>query len=192
MSIIHEALKKVQQSLGKTSPPEDHVEILPSNPNPDGTSPAEAPPPLPSSAKPSPAAYPIFLVPLLLVIVFACLAYIASQVPAPFNRIKDEIKFTFYKIKRHASTPIALKSTAQPLAKVAPAANGQTPGNTPDAQTLNIQGVMANGANNVVLINNKIMEEGAFVGGVQILKINLDAITILNNGKEEIIPVRPN
>lgn len=56
--------------------------------------------------------------------------------------------------------------------------------------TLNIQGVMAtDDHDNLVLINDQVYREGDEINGAKITKINLNAITIINNGKEETISV---
>ena len=53
-----------------------------------------------------------------------------------------------------------------------------------------IHGVMANGSRNIVLINDQVYQEGDDVDGVKIVKINLDSITVNNNGKEQTIRVK--
>ncbi len=57
------------------------------------------------------------------------------------------------------------------------------------ADTLNIHGIMSDPKGNVVLIDNGIYAEGDEVNGVKIIKISLDGIVILKDGKEETIRV---
>ncbi|MDO8675885.1 MAG: hypothetical protein Q7K71_07230 [Candidatus Omnitrophota bacterium] len=57
------------------------------------------------------------------------------------------------------------------------------------ADTLNIHGIMSDPNGNVVLIDNGIYAEGDEVQGVKIIKISLDGIVILKDGKEETIRV---
>jgi type II secretory pathway component PulC len=57
-------------------------------------------------------------------------------------------------------------------------------------ETLNIHGVMANGSKNLVLINDQVYQDGDEVDGIKIVKINLDHITVINNGEEEQISVK--
>lgn len=48
---------------------------------------------------------------------------------------------------------------------------------------LNIEGIMVMENKNVVLINNEIYEEGEFLQGMKIIKISMDRIELLDNGK---------
>jgi len=57
------------------------------------------------------------------------------------------------------------------------------------ADTLNIHGIMSDPKGNVVLIDNGIYAEGDEVQGVKIIKISIDGIVILKDGKEETIRV---
>ena len=49
---------------------------------------------------------------------------------------------------------------------------------------------MSNDTGNVALINDQIYQEGDSVDGVKIVKISLDSVTVINNGKEETISVK--
>ena len=48
---------------------------------------------------------------------------------------------------------------------------------------------MADDRGNLVLINDQVYQEGDEIDGAKITKINLNSITIINNGKEETISV---
>jgi len=56
--------------------------------------------------------------------------------------------------------------------------------------TLNIHGVMSNGPTNLALINDQVYQEGDEIDGIKIAKINLKSITVIDNGKEKTIPVK--
>ena len=49
---------------------------------------------------------------------------------------------------------------------------------------------MSNGSSNVVLIDDKVYQEGDEVDGAKIVKINLDSITVNINGTEKTIFVK--
>ena len=55
---------------------------------------------------------------------------------------------------------------------------------------MDVHGIMSKGNSNLVLINDQVYQEGDEVEGAKIVKINLDSITILNNGAEETIHVK--
>ncbi len=106
-------------------------------------------------------------------------------------------------LKLHPSAPVTQTPTAKPLAQmtvnspvaISKASSSPTSPSTPSAAeataplVLNVQGVMASGGHNVALINNNIYEEGSLVNGAKILKIDLNAITIEHDGKQEIVTV---
>jgi len=56
--------------------------------------------------------------------------------------------------------------------------------------TLNIHGIMSNSNGNLVLINDQVYQEGDTVDGAKILKIDLDSIKVANNGVEQTIFVK--
>ena len=55
--------------------------------------------------------------------------------------------------------------------------------------TLNIHGIMSNPKGNLVLIDNGIYAEGDKVQDIKIVKITLDGLVVLRDGKEETIRV---
>ncbi len=216
MSIIHEALKKVQMRMKKSNPKtEDVVEYLPSS----------------SVDKPSTSKYSLFhsiliIVVCLVVIGVSCiLGYIRLKYPPTLSK-SDTVQFNkqVEKTFKSISIPNLLKPltssketkpsqaiskpqtpspnntpVAQKTEPIAPNVSSNTPATTvakpitsaptsPDE--INLQGIMSNTTGNVALINNNIYEEGVVLpNGARIIKINLQNITIEKNGKEEIITV---
>ena len=54
-----------------------------------------------------------------------------------------------------------------------------------------MQGILAQGNRTLALINDKIYEEGDEIGNIKIISIESNSITILKDGKEERVRVRP-
>jgi hypothetical protein len=81
---------------------------------------------------------------------------------------------------------ITINTPASPVA--GPASSTLT--KPPAPVTLNIHGIMANATGNLVLINDQVYQEGDVVDGAKIVKINLNSITVINNGTEQTIPVK--
>ncbi len=197
MSIIHDALKKVQQGsspktderLYEDAPPE--VEVLP---------------PRKSKVKPL----------LALLCATAVLWYFGSF-SAPLYpylpKIKKFATSSFYKlihkeelpdfktrrpedlvplaqITVRPPKPISPPKPVNPPKLVSPPKPATVPAAVPRPATLNIHGIMSNTKGNVVLIDDQIYQEGDDVDGVKIIKIDLNSITITNNGREETIRVK--
>lgn len=207
MSIIHDALKKVQQSMQNNksaspesgSTPEEPIETLPSS-----NSSSESP-------KEKGGVKAILLVIGALIVVILSGAYLSSQLkakyPSLFSGLHWHFSFNFFK-KQSPPKPLAqIVIPAAPTHHVAPPSESPKPQNvsstpikpqvpsvpsnsTPSPTVLNVQGIMANNNHNVALINNNVYEEGDVVNGYKILKINLNAITVEHDGQEEIIPIK--
>ena len=91
------------------------------------------------------------------------------------------------------SRPKASSADLKPMAQITipPAESDSTAASQAAAPvTLNIHGVMANGSSVLVLINDQVYQEGDTVDGARILKINLNSITVDINGNEQTIPVK--
>ncbi|MBI3314651.1 MAG: hypothetical protein HYZ86_01740 [Candidatus Omnitrophica bacterium] len=92
-----------------------------------------------------------------------------------------------YVYRQGAPSPVPYSSVPkiEPLPLLEPKAEPRPE----HADTLNIHGIMSDPNGNVVLIDNGIYAEGDEVQGVKIIKISLDGIVILKDGKEETIRV---
>lgn len=177
MSIIHDALKKVQTNLqeqeqsgpkrfeleplggGPLTPPQPKVEPAPRKITASGTAPAPRPK--------SPKGRLIFL--------FAALCAAAY------------ITYTQY------SPQIApLKRSIQSMARSVPAVTLPAPSPTPvaDPNVLKLEGVMNNNGAMLALINGKIYEEGSAINGAKIVRIGENTVTISRDGEEEVLQVR--
>ena len=143
-------------------------------------------------------------IPWLLII----LSTILVCVSLVFIFLKTQDKKQNFLNGQHLSLPsitksIVNKSTSplnKPLAQVTitPVASTNSPVTTPSttspsttsSSVLNVSGILSNDNHNVALINDTIYEEGSIINGIKIVKINLDAITIERDGKEETIIVK--
>ena len=162
MSIIHEALKKVQANLSTPSPtqPEDALEQeAPSNASPT--------PPTRINKKP----FSMALM-LLSVIAFAACWFLAVQIKRYFPNVLT-IKPSAYGSKTSPASG--------PLARIPQQAH---------SPQLNIQGVMAQGDTNLVLINKDIYQQGDQIEGYTIISIAFDKIVVKKDGEETTITLR--
>ena len=159
MSIIHEALKKVQNSL------QDKISSPPrvGGAEPLTVAPAEG------GAKSGPKSGWKVIVLVLSAVAVWTAGYVYWQdasSPAPHPSVS----------KIEPPRPVHFNAAPLPLLE-------------PKADTLNIHGIMSDPNGNVVLIDNGIYAEGDEVQGVKIIKISFDGIVILKDGKEETIQV---
>jgi hypothetical protein len=177
MSIIHDALKKVQKSMQKnpdTSTPttssEGFIETLSS----------------PESQQKSSSAQWIPTLVLVTLAVGGAFLYLRMQKNHQPKHLAEIVTAAPVKVAppKVVSTPVPTPPASTTPAPVAP-----TPAAKPKP-VLNIQGVMAQGSKNVALINDGIYEEGSVVEGQKILKISLNAITVEHDGHQEIIPIK--
>jgi hypothetical protein len=204
MSIIHDALKKVQQSMQKetaANPESAHVAPV-----------EEVQRSAPSEKKP-----PYVLIISLCILTPLLLVWAAGGLVLPLMKQRfpqhipawlHKLSFLEKKVEAKPLAQIVIPPAAEPApappsqeAKPAAASNEQASSNVPSQETapatvpstpmvLNVQGVMANSSQNVVLINNEIYEEGGVVNGYKIIKINLNAIVVEHDGQQETIPIK--
>ncbi len=170
MSIIHDALKRVQANLQKDR---KHTAPTGTETSSQETSTAEQPE---QSRKLS----PVLVIPLALIVLAGSAWFIYQQALPYFPQLKTMVPKDFKGLKSF-KLPEKQKDP-QPLVKVALSSDNKN--------TLNVQGVLDNSGQSVALINGKIYEEGDTVSGVKILKIGVDVIRILRNGREEELKVR--
>jgi len=208
MSIIHDALKKLQQ--GGAKPEEKKPQPLFETPVEPLFSNAPAPKPAARAIKPAPQnTFKTLMAFCCALLIFAgAFFFLYKQVDSYFPEVTGWAVSAYKKILR-IKPDIKSAEKPEPLAQIIPhaappappaAAAPQAPAPVkttavineprPEPETLNIHGVMANGKNNLVLINDQVYQEGDEVAGIKILKIGLDYITVDNNGQEEKIRVK--
>ena len=202
MSIIHEALKKVQDGLTPkveettvdSSTTQNAAAHLFETPLAIETLPRAGqqtinPPTLMTNKIKS-----FFTLICAIVITVASALYIYQQFQNDIPKVKVLAKKSFYKLI-HKEVPPDFKTKAPvDLKSLATLTINQSPSSStakPLAPiTLNIHGIMANASGNLVLINDQVYQEGDSVDGAKIVKINLDSITVINNGTEQTILVK--
>lgn len=188
MSIIHDALKKVQASLQKASsspaaqqtPAQTSAPAVP--PVEQRTSPDGPPEEKLEVLRKPRTGQLLWIFGILLVLCW--LTYRSSLEGFDFGTVKKWVDAQQLRIK----TMVAGKKPAQPLAVVVPSPASSADSGKPSS-VFNIQGVMTSGDKNVALINGKIYEEGNEIGGIKILSIEHNTIQISNNGKTETIQI---
>ena len=182
MSIIHDALKKVQQSMKQNSSsptpsnsPEEVVEVLPSS--------------LEGNTVNQASSWPLMI--LMLLIVVGCAVSIVLQIQKKNPKFLSKIHFNAL-LKTPVKSVAKPQNTApaEPLAQVTVPASISASVQNPLPITLNVQGIMASGGHNIALINNRVHEEGDVINGIKILKISLESITVEHDGKQETVDVR--
>jgi hypothetical protein len=194
MSIIHDALKKVQQKL---APKPDTSEAAPApldnlyvTPEPVENLPTPA-----SQQEPSPKSLLKVETKNILVLCGAMMViagsayYLYYQYKDSIPKVNNFAQKTFYKLVYKKDPPPAFKTKApedlKPLAQLT-----ITPSKTSSPITLNIHGIMANANGNLALINDQVYQEGDEVDGAKIVKINLDSIVVDVNGAQQTIFVK--
>ena len=181
MSIIHDALKKVQQGLS----PENQTASAYLYEKP---AEVETLPPMKNKIK------SLLTLCCALAITLASVLYIYQQFQNDIPKVKNFAKKSFYKLI-NKEEPLAFKAKApdklKPLAQftINPPASSKIT-KPPAPITLNIHGIMSNDTGNLVLINDQVYQEGDAVDGAKIVKINLDSITVNINGAEKTIFVK--
>jgi len=202
MSIIHDALKKVQEKLAtqKTdSPVTSQQEKLNSAYIYDNTPIENLAPAKESTDTPKPFFSNQIKSTLALIcaltITVTSMWYLYEQFKNNIPQAQRFAKKSFYQLIHKEEIPdFKLKSTQelQPLAKITinPTTGNIDPNTSNTPITLNIHGIMANASGNLALINDQVYQEGDSVGGTKIVKINLDSITVIINGVEEKIHVK--
>jgi hypothetical protein len=196
MSIIHDALKKVQESF---SPKAEPAPVTPSATTPASGYLYETPPavetlppveqlgpdqktPIKTKIKSTIAA--TCALAITVAITIASIEYIYQQLQSIIPTVQRLAKKSFMTLihKKQLTKSVEIKPLAQ----------FTIPNKTkPTAPiTLDIHGIMSNGSGNLVLINDQVYQEGDEVDGAKITKIDLDSITVVNNGVEQTIPVK--
>ncbi len=188
MSIIHDALKKVQKSMEQNNTPinpfklqEDIVEVLPSL--------------NPKKKKNNSTLLWISIITSVLIL-FGFVLFIFSEIKSKNPKFLFSLNLnSIMRTQTHSSkTKITPTPTSSPVKEAAQTPTANTPiANAPPlspSPTLDLQGIMASSGQNIALINNSVYEEGAVIDGKKIIKINLNTITIEYNGKQEEITLK--
>ncbi len=217
MSIINEALKKLQNQISHTHPhakpssEQTAVQQQPTEltaaqqagfqPVPETSVQVSQPAAEPSVQKPKGSRLVIILgILCLLTALFAPVVNKQSVMGMLLAKLPKNISISLPKTQKiKPQTPAEALAAAEPEKKVepiqkiiqnltGPAAAITKSGGTPSSRII-VNGVMTHGAENLVLIDGQVYEEGNEVDGVKILKITSKGITVLENGSERFIKV---
>lgn len=192
MSIIHDALKKVQQNSNPAVPP------------PPASYQEPVPPPEPSGNKD----HDKINIPLLVAAVCAVIAMLFAALPQ-FMPKKPLPPLTHTAAR--PQPPAVETAPSVPPEPAAPSTNTMSkalasavvtpsvPVPKPTApkvidpndpiSSLQIEGIMDMGGKKVALINGNVYEEGQTIYGRIISEITFDSLTILENGRKRILPI---
>ena len=199
MSIIHDALKKVQQS------------------NPGGAPKPAAPLP-PQPRTPDPANMPERTnIPLLVAVLCAAIAMLFAALPhftskGPAASVKNEKPAALPQPAQNVPPPVpgpvppSTHAMAQALAgavavPTVPAGAQTVPVKEPTPRepadpndplgSVQIEGVLETGGKKAVLINGNIYEEGQTIYGRIIMQISFDELTVIDNGRKRVLRIKP-
>ena len=207
MSIIHDALKKVQQGLASKT---EDIEVIPPATKPN-TSAYIYDTPAPAGVETLPESPLEVIAPkapiqnkiksalaliCALVITAGSTLFIYQQfrnyIPMAQRMAKKSINQLMHKEEIpdfKTQTPSELK----PLMKLTVNPPVSSPASTikpPAPTTLSVHGIMSGSTGNLVLIDDQVYQEGDEVDGAKIIKIDLDSITVILNGQEQKIRVK--
>jgi len=183
MSIIHDALKKVQQNMqdkpnsSAAEQSAETIEVLP-------------------SAKKRLSVKNILLILLSIAVISLSIYFILLEINRQYPRLLpfNPSKISLPALKRtQASKPlphVAAAAAPAPLSTPTTTSITDTPTAEKPAFVLTIQGVMASGNHHIALINNKVYEVGSIIDGRKIVEISLNAVTIEYEGKQQEIPIK--
>ncbi len=163
MSIIHEALKKVQKNLQE---------------NQDKTSPSFLSGDYSAQAVRTAKAMTAAVWPIALLIAIGAALWLSFPLWQKFPAAAPAAVPPDLPPEQTPEPVVVQPTVAPPPAPALP---------EPVHLIINIQGIMDNNGTAVALINNKIYEVGDEIEGLKILAITENRITVLKNGKEETI-----
>lgn len=203
MSIIHDALKKVQKNLSSRADKKSPDTSIKPN---ESSAYLYATPPVEilsetilSNPKPKPILGKIIKFTLILMIALAIIGGSIYYFYLQFNdnlpsAPKSAVKSIRQLIPQKTLPDLNIKKMKElrPLAQIIiKQAKTSLPNAAPPPEpiTLKIHGIMSNASGNLALINNQVYQEGDKIDGITIIKINLNSIKISANGKEKTIPV---
>ena len=202
MSIINDALKKLQDQISHSNPKTDAIiqqtELTPAqqagfqpiplnNPHETYRAPEQ---------KPKESRLVLILGVLCLLIgLFAPIINKQSVILTLLAKLPKQNKIT-KTVPVAAKTPVLKTITPKPVKKQEPVSslikNLTAPISKPSANSQSriiINGIMTRGQQNLALIDGQIYEEGEEVDGVKIIKITTKGATVLENGVEHSVKV---
>ncbi|MBF0388104.1 MAG: hypothetical protein HQL20_09680 [Candidatus Omnitrophica bacterium] len=186
MSIIHDALKKVQSKTPSpvvTPPAPANAATSVPGKGPTGNAPTDN----------SWSSLTILMAAVLtvaVVVIFAVILKLANDttkhapravIPTSTEPAANTQKIPAVTDSTGPSTPATVPQPAEPPATKPLAKNN----------SLKIEGVMDMGGKMVALINGEVYEEGQTVSGNLITMITFDSITIMENGTKKVLPIKP-
>lgn len=200
MSIIHEALKKAQDSMKHLPPPAPAASVMPQTelrgqvPNLKqlGTRPSNS-----SMAKPAPVAPMKYLVFALIVIAGMFVLQRAAAMFAKLHTAKIQA-MTAQSVPVPAPAPQVPSVAAQALFPVTPVVTDETAA-VPEPESyspksygsqLVLNGVTVTNGQKLALINNDIYKIGDEVMGRTIVNINLDGVELMDGDQKIILKTR--
>ena len=195
MSIIHDALKKVQAASPEKSP--------------EKTTPPPASAQGPSPKAPEKTSVPLWVAAAcaLIAMIFAVLPQITPKqpaaTPAPATAPAEPVK-------PEAAAPQTTTPSTNALAKavsgavavpVVPKAEPPVPPQEQQPQqtidpmdplsNIHIEGVIDMGGKKAVLINGNVYEEGQTIRGKIISEVTFETLTIMDDGRKRTFPIKP-
>ncbi|MBF0123039.1 MAG: hypothetical protein HQL21_06505 [Candidatus Omnitrophica bacterium] len=189
MSIIHDALKKVQEKNAKEAPAKAPASTA---------SPATAPLIPTAPQAPQENRTVIFLLGTLIVVIvmYGIITNIPKRPGEQITITASQIPVTQVQQKGPVSVPMpssALTQTQEtPTQPPEPVAEKPLVDPNDPLSSLRIEGIMDMGdGKKVALINGNMYEEGQTIYGRIITEITLDSVMIMDDGKKRILPVKP-
>jgi type II secretory pathway component PulC len=191
MSIIHDALKKAQNSPDRNPPTNTTIPIPPNQADsPSASTNLQKDPPENPEGSTIKRSNPWFLIALTI-------AIISNAVILLLLFLQNNLTSTLFVPKQDQAPTEIVINKAEPPAQIIgsnPVEQDPSPPKTININPLenlsiNIQGIMSTEQKNVALINNKIYEEGKILpDGIKILKITSEHVLIEKNGYEKEMP----
>ena len=196
MSIIHDALKKVQKNFEhkKELPP-----VSPTTPPPAFVEPAQplSPKTNPDPYRPRPTISLELLAIIILSIVVAVLAFTFIvyhlRSPQPIVILSKETHPSDMKPETKTSPQVEAQTQPAPTSDVTAVPNNSAvssanlPTNTKEENTLRLQGIMSQDGKNIALIDDQMYEEGEIIHKLKIKKITSKFVELEDKNGETLI-----
>ena len=193
MSIIHDALKKIQE---KTPSPNPGPAAVPGHEQPWDS--VWEKPAATTATTASP--HPIFIVfgvalSIAVLVIFTVLFRLAKEAMSHPKSVIDNSATQIVFPKPSSISEAITSAIAGPSASSALLNRAVTPVSDPSKLSLapgslRLEGIMDMGSKRVALINGEIYEEGQLVEGKMIAEISRTKVTIIDNGMKETLPLK--